>query len=98
MGRQSPNAIFPTNLHISANWTTVRGSSVYWWNTLHQGSTLSVFSKPKIDANMLYPLILTLIGFSLYCLVVVLLRARNEVLLRERRQTWVKTLIEEGAV
>ncbi len=72
--------------------------SVYWWNTLHQGSTLSVFSKPKIDANMLYPLILTLIGFSLYCLVVVLLRARNEVLLRERRQTWVKTLIEEGAV
>ena len=72
--------------------------SVYWWNTLHQGSTLSVFSKPKIDASMLYPLILTLIGFSLYCVVVILLRARNEVLLRERRQTWVRTLVEERVV
>lgn len=67
--------------------------SVYWWNTLHQGATLSVFTKPKIDASMLYPLLLTLIGFSLYCAVVILLRARNELLLRERRQTWVKALI-----
>ncbi len=70
--------------------------SVYWWNTLHQGATLSVFSKPKIAGSMLYPLILTLIGFSLYAVVVVLLRARNEVLLRERRQRWVKVLIESA--
>lgn len=70
--------------------------SVYWWNTLHQGSTLSVFEKPKIAASMLYPLLLTLVGFSLYCLVVILLRARSEVLLRERRQTWVYALMNEG--
>lgn len=69
--------------------------SVYWWNTLHQGSTLSVFEKPKIAASMLYPLLITLVGFSLYCVVVILLRARNEVLLRERRQTWVKALINQ---
>ena len=69
--------------------------SVYWWNTLHQGSTLSVFSKPKIDATMLYPLLFTLMGFVLYCVVVVLLRARNELLLRERRQSWVQAIIEE---
>lgn len=37
--------------------------SVYWWNTLHQGSTLSVFAKPKIDGSMLYPLLLTISGF-----------------------------------
>ncbi len=37
--------------------------SVYWWNTLHQGATLSVFAKPKIASTMLYPLLLTLIGF-----------------------------------
>ena len=72
--------------------------SVYWWNTLHQGSTLSIFSKPKIDASMLYPLLFTLMGFSLYCVVVILLRARNEVLLRERRQTWVKALVERGGL
>ncbi|HBI21772.1 MAG TPA: heme ABC transporter permease [Legionella sp.] len=71
--------------------------SVYWWNTLHQGSTLSVFSKPKIDASMLYPLLLTLMGLSLYCVLVILLRARNELLWRERRQRWVFVLIERGA-
>lgn len=67
--------------------------SVYWWNTLHQGSTLSVFAKPKIATSMLYPLLLTLVGFALYSMSVIFLRARNELLLRERRQTWVKALL-----
>ena len=40
--------------------------SVYWWNTLHQGATLSVFAKPKIAPSMLYPLLLSLIGFLVY--------------------------------
>ncbi|MCC5015463.1 heme ABC transporter permease CcmC [Legionella sp. 31fI33] len=68
--------------------------SVYWWNTLHQGATLSVFAKPKIASTMLYPLLLTLAGFSFYCLWVMLHKARNEVVLRERRQQWVKNLVE----
>ncbi len=72
--------------------------SVYWWNTLHQGSTLSVFAKPKIHAAMLYPLLMSLLGFSLFCFLVIILQARNEVLLRERRQNWVKTLIEKGGI
>jgi len=72
--------------------------SVYWWNTLHQGSTLSVFSKPKIDVSMLYPLLITLVGLSLYCMLVIVLRARNELLLRERRQSWVRALVEGGGL
>lgn len=64
--------------------------SVYWWNTLHQGATLFVFSKPKIHLTMAYPLILTLLGFSFYCILMVLVNARNDLLLRERRQLWVK--------
>jgi heme exporter protein C len=67
--------------------------SVYWWNTLHQGATLTILSKPKIDSSMLYPLLLTLVGFSCYCLLVIVLKARNELLIRERRQHWVKLLI-----
>lgn len=70
--------------------------SVYWWNTLHQGSTLSVFAKPKIAASMLYPLLLTIFGFFLYSLWFILEKARNEVLLREKRQSWVKMLFEGG--
>jgi heme exporter protein C len=67
--------------------------SVYWWNTLHQGATLSILAKPKIDTSMLYPLLITLVGFALYCLWAILLKARNELLLRERRQRWVKALV-----
>lgn len=72
--------------------------SVYWWNTLHQGTTLSIFSKPKIDSSMLYPLLVTLAGFSLYSVLVILLRSNNEILLRERRKTWVQALIEKRLV
>ncbi|WP_074881715.1 heme ABC transporter permease [Legionella jamestowniensis] len=72
--------------------------SVYWWNTLHQGATLSLFAKPKIATPMLYPLLLALIGFFLYCLWIILHRARNELLLREQRQQWVKNLMESDGV
>ena len=67
--------------------------SVYWWNTLHQGATLSVLAKPKIDTSMLYPLLITLIGFALYCVWAILSNARNELLLRERQQRWVRALV-----
>lgn len=68
--------------------------SVYWWNTLHQGSTLSVFAKPKIATLMLYPLLITLLGFVLYSLWIILEKARNELLFRERRKSWVKAQFE----
>lgn len=68
--------------------------SVYWWNTLHQGSTLSIFAKPKIDSSMLYPLLLTLAGFFLYCIWIILEKARQELLFREKRQSWVKIQFE----
>lgn len=70
--------------------------SVSWWNTLHQGSTLSIFAKPKIASEMLYPLLMTLLGFLLYCIWIILHKARYVLLLRERRQQWVSSLLEEG--
>ncbi|KTC65910.1 heme exporter protein CcmC (plasmid) [Legionella adelaidensis] len=68
--------------------------SVYWWNTLHQGATLTLFSKPKIHSSMLYPLLINLFGFTLYCIFAILLKARAELLSRERRQSWVKEIVE----
>jgi heme exporter protein C len=61
---------------------------------LHQGSTLSFFAKPKIDGSMLYPLLLTLVGFLLYCLWIILEKARQELMFREKRQSWVKIQFE----
>lgn len=69
--------------------------SVYWWNTLHQGATLSLFAKPKIHISMLYPLIIMIFGFMFYSALVVLSWARNEILLRERKQSWVKLLVSK---
>ncbi|MDF1758641.1 MAG: heme ABC transporter permease CcmC [Legionellaceae bacterium] len=63
--------------------------SVTWWNTLHQGATISAFQKPKIAASMAYPLFIMLAGFSIYCILIIILKARNELLVRERKQRWV---------
>lgn len=66
--------------------------SVEWWNTLHQGATVSKIGKPSIHLSMLIPLLTMAISFKFYYLTVVLMRARAEVLDRERRSAWVKDL------
>jgi len=68
--------------------------SVEWWNTLHQGPTVTKLDKPSIHLSMLIPLLLMAFAFKLYYAVVVLMRARCEVLERERHTVWVKELAE----
>lgn len=51
--------------------------SVYWWNTLHQGATLSLFAKPAIAPVMLYPLLAMLIAFLLYYTMVLFMRIHH---------------------
>jgi len=67
--------------------------SVHWWNTLHQSDTLSLFSKPKIASSMLYPLLFMIAGFLCYSLWVILMKAQGELLMRQRRQNWVKAAL-----
>ena len=64
--------------------------SVVWWNTLHQGATVTKMGTPSIATSMLIPLLLMALAFKLYFVTVVLLRARNEVLKRESGSSWVK--------
>ena len=68
--------------------------SVEWWNTLHQGPTVTKFDKPSIHLSMLIPLLLMAVAFKLYYVMVVLMRARCEVLERERHTSWVKQIAE----
>lgn len=68
--------------------------SVEWWNTLHQPATITKFDKPSIHVSMLIPLLLMALGCKLYYATVVLMRARCEVLERERNSRWVETLPE----
>ena len=49
--------------------------SVVWWNTLHQGQSIGLTSS-TIDPSMLWPLWLTLTGFTCFFASVVLMRMR----------------------
>jgi heme exporter protein C len=64
--------------------------SVYWWNTLHQGATISKLGKPSITGEMLWPLLTMFVAFTLYYGGVLMLRLRAEILRRERDASWLK--------
>lgn len=64
--------------------------SVFWWNTLHQGSTITKIGKPSITGDMLWPLLVMLLAFTVYYVAVVLVRLRAEILRRERDATWLR--------
>ncbi|MBC7727757.1 MAG: cytochrome c biogenesis protein CcsA, partial [Microbacteriaceae bacterium] len=66
--------------------------SVRWWNTLHQGSSISLSAAPKMAATMLTALLLMTVCFWAYSFAVVFLRARAIVLEQEAATDWVKAL------
>jgi len=73
--------------------------SVEWWNTLHQGPTVTKFDSPSIDTSMLIPLLVMGLAYTFYFCTVVLIRTRCEILELERNTTWVKQrALEMGSV
>ena len=62
--------------------------SVKWWNTLHQGATISMTAAPKMAATMLNAMLLMTIAFWAYSFAVVFMRTRAIVLERERQAQW----------
>jgi heme exporter protein C len=66
--------------------------SVEWWNTLHQGATITKFGKPSIAPEMLWPLLLSLLGLALVMGAIFLIRLQNEIIRRELNRPWVVAL------
>jgi len=62
--------------------------SVEWWNTLHQGASVTKFGRPSIDARMLVPLLIMFAAFNLYFIAALLNRVSCELLDSERRTRW----------
>ena len=56
--------------------------SVEWWNTLHQGASVFRMDGPTIDNSMLWPLLLTVLGFNMLFVVLLLVRIKSELLAR----------------
>jgi len=70
--------------------------SVEWWNTLHQGASIMKFDKPSMPAEMLWPLLLSILGWALVSGAIFLLRMQNEILQREHRRPWVVALANKS--
>ncbi len=54
--------------------------SVDWWATLHQPASVLRLDGPTIHPSMLWPLLLTALGFKLYYVTLVLLRIKSELI------------------
>jgi heme exporter protein C len=68
--------------------------SVRWWNTLHQGSSISMTAAPKMASTMLTAMLLMTFSFWAYSFAVVFTRARAIVLEQEDQTDWVRHLAQ----
>jgi len=69
--------------------------SVKWWNTLHQGASISFDKAPSMATTMLVAMLIMAVAFWTYTIAVVLQRVRCEILERERHSDWVIALVQE---
>lgn len=68
--------------------------SVQWWNTLHQGASVSLTQAPSMATTMLVGMLLMALAAWLYTVAVALARVRCIILERERHAGWVHQLNE----
>jgi heme exporter protein C len=66
--------------------------SVKWWNTLHQGATVSLTAAPKMAAIMLTAMLVMSIAAWFYAIAITLVRVRAIILEREGRSGWAGEL------
>jgi heme exporter protein C len=71
--------------------------SVKWWNTLHQGSSVSLTAAPKMAAIMVSGMLIMSFAAWFYAIAVVLMRVRTIIVDRERGAAWVAALPEVKA-
>jgi heme exporter protein C len=64
--------------------------SVQWWNTLHQGASVSLTRSPSMAATMLLGMLLMALAAWMYSIATALARVRAIILERERDAEWVR--------
>lgn len=68
--------------------------SVNWWNTLHQGASVSLTRAPSMATTMLLGMLALTLAAWFYTIAVTLWRARSLVLVRERHAGWVQQKLD----
>jgi heme exporter protein C len=71
--------------------------SVQWWNTLHQGASVSVTKAPTMAAVMFAGMALMALAMWAYAIAVVLMRLRCIILERERHAGWTSELVDKAS-
>ena len=71
--------------------------SVQWWNTLHQGASVTLNKAPSMAAPMLLGMLLMALAAWAYCIAVGLARARVLLLERERHTDWARAALHPSA-
>ncbi len=66
--------------------------SVRWWNTLHQGASVSMTAAPKMASIMLQGMFIMMAAAWMYSIAVVLTRVRHIIRERERQTVWLREL------
>lgn len=68
--------------------------SVQWWNTLHQGASVSLTQAPSMAALMLIGMLLMALASWMYTVAIALMRVRCIILEREQHAGWLDELKE----
>ncbi|MDR2215833.1 MAG: heme ABC transporter permease CcmC [Nevskiaceae bacterium] len=71
--------------------------SVDWWNSLHQAPSVMRADGPTISWSMLWPLLTMALAYTFYFGWIMLVRARAEVLRRDRGSNWVREALTNEA-
>jgi heme exporter protein C len=71
--------------------------SVKWWNTLHQGASVSLTRAPSMAQVMLWGMLVMALAAWMYTIAVALARARTLILERERQTEWARAVLKEQA-
>jgi heme exporter protein C len=66
--------------------------SVQWWNTLHQGASVSLTRSPSMAITMLVGMLVMALAFWMYSIAASLARVRAIILERERATAWAQAL------
>jgi len=70
--------------------------SVKWWNTLHQGASVSMTSSPKMAQTMLAAMLIMAFSAWFYTIAVTLKRVRCIILERESHSDWAQRMLGDA--
>jgi len=69
--------------------------SVQWWNTLHQGASVSVTASPRMAQVMLVGMLVMALAAWMYAIGAALLRVRAIIIEREAGADWMRSQLAE---